>query len=332
MRLNFFTAPNMRTAMDEVRAALGEDAIIVSTQKDENGSVRITAAVEFADDFDANSYVTTDNDIGFTGDPLPVVRQALHQSGADEDMIGVLIGCAHSARADRANLSPVMALAAALDQCFRFEPLPEGGTGKPLMLVGPPGSGKTSLAAKLAAQARLKGSSVRVISTDSVRAGGIEQLRAYTSALRLGLRTADGPQEFKAAVAGCSGGDMVVIDTTGANPFDAREMGALDQLRRAAAVEPLLVIAAGGDAVDSISIAEGFVALGCRRMIATRLDLSHRLGTLLTMAEATGLAFAGVSDTPRIAEGVSPVNPVSLARLILPVREAPAQQLTGTNA
>ena len=127
-------------------------------------------------------------------------------------------------------------------------------------------------------------------------------------------------------------GDMVVIDTTGASPFDAQEMGALDQLRRSAEIEPLLVLAAGGDAIDSISIAEGFVALGCRRMIATRLDLSHRLGTLLTMAEATGLAFAGVSDTPRIAEGVSPVNPVSLARLILPIREAPAQLLTGTNA
>lgn len=332
MRLKFFTAANMRTAMSEVRAVLGEDAIIVSTQNDEKGGVRITAAVESTDDFDAATYVTADNDTGFVGDPLPVMRQALHQSGADDDMIGTLLGCAHSALANRAGLGPVMALAASLDQCFRFEPLPEGGTGMPLMLVGPPGGGKTSLAAKLAAQARLKGSSVRVISTDSVRAGGIEQLRAYTSALRLGLRTAEGPEELKAAVAGCSGGDMVVIDTTGASPFDAQEMGALDQLRRSAEIEPLLVLAAGGDAIDSISIAEGFVALGCRRMIATRLDLSHRLGTLLTMAEATGLAFAGVSDTPRIAEGVSPVNPVSLARLILPIREAPAQLLTGTNA
>ncbi len=332
MRLKSFTAPTMQAAIADVRETMGEDAIIVSTQMDQNGGARVTAAIEIRDDFDAMAHVTSDDDAGFVGDPVPVLRQALYQHGTGDDLAGALLAGAQSVLVERQNLGPVMALAATFDTAFRFDPLPESGTRRPLMLVGPPGGGKTSLAAKLAARARLGGFSVRVITTDTVRAGGIEQLRAYTSVLRLGLRAAEGAAELSAAVAGCAGGDLVVIDTTSANPFDVQEMAALDRLVRAADIEPILVLPAGGDTLDSVEIAEGFAAIGCRRMIATRLDLTRRLGGLLAVAESTGLAFACVSLTPKIADGVSPVNPVSLARLILPASEAPARKLTGTDA
>ena len=47
MRLKSFTAKSMRDAMQMVREALGEDAIIVATREENGGSsVRVTAAVE----------------------------------------------------------------------------------------------------------------------------------------------------------------------------------------------------------------------------------------------------------------------------------------------
>ena len=53
-------------------------------------------------------------------------------------------------------------------------------------------------------------------------------------------------------------------------------------------------------------------------MVATRVDLARRLGGLLSAAHAGRLAFAEVSITPQIAEGLTAINPIALARLLLP--------------
>jgi flagellar biosynthesis protein FlhF len=47
----------------------------------------------------------------------------------------------------------------------------------------------------------------------------------------------------------------------------------------------------------------------------------HRLGSQLAAADAAQLSFCDASKTPDIAKGLFPLNPVALARLIMP--EAP---------
>ncbi|HKW53028.1 MAG TPA: hypothetical protein VJO12_04995 [Stellaceae bacterium] len=47
MILRTFTASTMSKAMSLVRARLGPEAIIVSTEEDETGAIRVTAAVEW---------------------------------------------------------------------------------------------------------------------------------------------------------------------------------------------------------------------------------------------------------------------------------------------
>lgn len=95
-------------------------------------------------------------------------------------------------------------------------------------------------------------------------------------------------------------------------------MDSLDQLVRAAGAEPVLVLAAGGDAMEAADIAASFAAIGVGRLVVTRLDMARRLGSLLAAADAARLTFCDVSATPHIADGLSPINPVSLARLIMP--------------
>ena len=95
-------------------------------------------------------------------------------------------------------------------------------------------------------------------------------------------------------------------------------MDHLSGLVQAAGAEPVLVLAAGGDAMESADIAASFAAIGAGRLVVTRLDMARRLGSILAAADAARMRFSDVSITPQVADGLSPINPLSLARLIMP--------------
>ena len=89
-----------------------------------------------------------------------------------------------------------MALAAALDAALTFQPFTDRSSGRPIMLVGPSGVGKTLTAAKLIVDARRRGRHIVAASCDTRRAGGIEQLEAFTRILELPLARIDEAAEL----------------------------------------------------------------------------------------------------------------------------------------
>jgi flagellar biosynthesis protein FlhF len=218
---------------------------------------------------------------------------------------------------------PVMALAGALDEVFTFSPLADLPPARPVMLVGPPGAGKTIAAAKLMIRARRAGRTLAAISTDTRRAGGVEQLQAFTAILGAELAVGDEPEALAAAVQ-AAGDAELYIDTAGANPYEDAELETLRAQVRITRAEPILVLPAGGDPMEAADIARAFASVGARRMIATRLDMSRRFGSRLAAAAAGGLAFAGVGISPFVTDGLAALNPLSLARLLLPATAAAA--------
>ena len=313
MRLKTYSAPTLAKAMELVRQEMGENAIIVSTQAgfDGNGA-RVTAALEDPLTEEAAFGAWNDDD----GDPVDTaeeLRQALAFHGVPPATADRLLEAARGFEDEE----PVMALAGALDTVFGFAPLTEKDVARPLMLVGPPGVGKTIATAKLATRARRAGRTPMVVTTDTRRAGGVEQLQAFTRILGLDLVTAALPADLAKAVAEAAGRG-VLIDTAGTNPFADIEMEDLRELVRAADAVPVMVLAAGGDAMEAAEIAAAFAAVGARRLLATRLDIARRLGGLLSAAEVPGVSFTEVSINPHVADGLTAINPVSLARLLLP--------------
>jgi flagellar biosynthesis protein FlhF len=158
---------------------------------------------------------------------------------------------------------------------------------------------------------------VMLVTMDSQRAGAVEQLAAFARVLKVDLVQAADADELGQAVRG-AGDCAVLIDSAGVNPFDGAQTAALAAAAEAVHAEPVLLMPAGGDVAESAEIAEAFSAIGAGRLIATRVDLARRLGGLLSAAQAGRLAFAEASVTPQIAEGLSPINPIALARLLLP--------------
>jgi flagellar biosynthesis protein FlhF len=319
MRLKSFTAATMAEAMEMVRAELGDDAIIVSTQRAAGTKgVRITAALEQADVDLAIAELFEEGDGSGTPD---AVKDALIRHGVPQRLTDRLVNAARTLGIP----DPVQACAAALDAGFAFAHLPEHSAPRPFMMVGPPGSGKSIAVAKLAARSVLKQRDVAVITCDNIRAGATEQLAAFTRILDIELIKARGPESLRRAVEGATGMfDLVLIDSPGLNPFRKSDMDFLHELVEAADVEPIMVMAAGGDAAEAAEMAESFAELGAARLFASRLDTSRRLGAILAAADSGQLALCDVSASPHVASGIAPISPLSLAHLMLPEPPAPA--------
>lgn len=330
MRLKSFHAKTMSDAMRMVRQSLGDDAIIVATREEEGGGVRVTAAVEEDDLPPAPSSggsrggrgkapakpVEPEIDVG------EMVADALQRHGVPAALAEQLIDAASGLDTE----DPRLALGSALDSFFTFNPLPDGRSPvKPLALVGPPGSGKTLVAAKLAARAVFRKCSVGVITTDTVRAGGVDQLAAFTRLMKLKLATVEDPDALAGAFEVHRRTDLVLVDTAGRNPFDADDMQDLRAMLSAGEVEPVLVLPAGLDAMEAADMALAFKAVGVRRMLVTRLDMTRRLGSVLAIAARARLSFCDASVSSKVAEGLTALNPLALARMMIPAEEkAPA--------
>lgn len=316
MRLRNYTAPTMSEAMALVREDMGDDAIIVSTEMDEaDGLCWVTAAIE--DDVEVPTDIE-EQPAAPQMDPATrrdFLAQVLTAHGLPSHLTEkVLRDCD---LVDETT-DPAMALAAAIDMGASFRPIDFDDQRRPLMLVGPPGAGKTITAAKLAAHARFAGKQVFIATTDTKRAGGVEQLQAFTNILEMDLVTAPDVDALTAYKDAIEAADVAIIDTAGANPFDDDDMQSLRALAGAAGAEIVLVLAAGADAMESADTARAFSEIGAERMVISRLDMTRRLGGILAAALAGRVAVANVSINPQVADGLNRINPVSLAQLIVP--------------
>lgn len=327
MRLKSFTAPTVAEAMAQIRETLGDAAIIVATNDDKDGGVRVTAAIdEETVRRPPPRPVWNDAD---PADGLDAVYRAMRSHG-----VPAIIGEALLDRiAGFDTRAPGRALSAALRDMFRFSPLADrrengeasGKNGRPIIMVGPPGAGKTQTIAKLAARALMEGQSVSLITTDTDRTGGGAALAAFAEAMKLPLLRAETPTELRSALTEAKGADLVLVDTAGRNHLQAADMVSLGRFIVLGGMEPVLALPAGLDPVEAGEIARTFADLGARRMVATRVDMARRLGSLLAAAHAANLAFAEYGDTTRIKDGLTPFDPPALARLLLTDRHGDAE-------
>ena len=308
MRLKTLQARTMVEAMKLVRDELGEDAIIVSTSESGRDGVRITAAVETPEpDLDFRDAATD-------GSLIERIADALDNHRVPRPLADKIVGIA----SELGTTDLLQTLAGALDLMFEFKPLAHAAIPHPVLVYGPPGAGKTSAMAKLAARAVVERARVTMISTDAVRAGALQQLEIYGKRLNVAVKAAQEPEDLARLVAGLSG-QFVLIDTTSVNPYVPQEMARLRRIVDAAPMEGLLVMSAGREPLEARDMAAEFQKLSPARLLVTGLDMSRRLGGILSALEASGAAFAEISAMPDIVDGLRPVNPVMLARLLLEI-------------
>lgn len=311
MRLKTFFGASQDEALAQAQAWFGPQGVVLACETGTDG-VRLLAATE-SETFEPLASL-------FRAAPPPArdvaqdVAETLDAHGFPADLAAVMLAPLEGLVTD----DPLLALGMALDAVLGFHPLPGDGREGPLALVGSAGSGKTLAVAKLAARAVFTGTPVRVICTDGVRAGAKEQLAAFLRLLELPLLTLETPEQLAEALAGPADDALVLVDTAATNPRDADEVAELRRLLAAGKVEPVLALPAGLDHREALDQAETFQRLGVRRLLPTRVDASRRLGGVLTAASRLRLLLADAGISAKVAQGLTPLSSVSLARLLMP--------------
>ena len=228
---------------------------------------------------------TSDNLLAFPrADLRHLVGTALKRHRLPEDLALALIREATNISGH--NIDQALGLALAR----RLVPAPiDLEKARGILLVGPSGSGKSAVAAKIARAATLIGRKTEFAGAD----GGLAL-----------FRTKSNPPEL-----------LSIMEADGFNPLNARAASAFAALGHIEDVETIGVVSALNDAED---IGDMVAAFRFRRVIITSLDRTRRLGAVLS-ASLTGARLAHVTYGPRPEDALEALAPMTLAAQLLEI-------------
>jgi len=303
MHLKRFKRETVKDALRAVREELGPDALILSTRVVAAPGVKgwfgrrlveVTAAAERPAMSDVRQ-VAAPRPADRAGDEIAARLQAVGLEGALARDIAAALPARKRRGATieliRRTLAEQLASLASTDE--DYAPIE--------VFVGPPGVGKTTTIAKLAAQARARqGRRLGLLSADGFRVGAVEQLRLYADILGAPLTVARTPTELETALDHAT--RPLLLDTAGRSPSDdvSREM--LRVLAGRRGVRTHLVLAASTPPATARRVLDRFEDARPSRLVITKLDEAESLGPLVSVLRERQLPISYLGIGQRVPE------------------------------
>ena len=205
------------------------------------------------------------------------------------------------------------------------EPAPlnlSGPRPRLILLVGLQGSGKTTVAGKLAQLLRSRGERVMPVAGDPYRPAAIQQLQTLGQRLDVPVHTENGvkpPELTVRAMAKAQNGGfgVVIVDTAGRSQLDDELMNELRAIvAKVPPAETLLVV----DAMigqEALHVAEGFRdAVPLTGLVLSKMDGDARGGAAISIRSVTGVPIKFLGTGEKL-DALEVYNPERLASRIL---------------
>lgn len=339
MQIKVFSAPELHHAMAMVRKDLGPDAVILDRHKgkDKKGTDvwHLHAARDLEETPRSSRAISSHDAPPATESKLAAVMQHIERivEGLGRQEVGglrtMLVDAKSVAAFDalvKLGVSPTFASDIASD-IAEGNPIPAsmlqwGNALIPekekemVLLAGPGGGGKTTMAAKLATYFSIKGVSVAFISTDTERIGGLSLLNTYAEILGVPLIALRNESEIPHAIEETKSADLVLVDSEGwlMSRGDKQEKAKLWE--KLPCSRKFTVLSASMDEADGFKALMLARKLGIDELILSKLDETVRPGKLLNWA-ATGMPVSYCSFGPDVAEKTGRLSPRSMASLLV---------------
>ena len=193
-----------------------------------------------------------------------------------------------------------------------------------LMMTGLQGAGKTTTAAKLAAQ--LKGKKSRepmLVACDIYRPAAVRQLQVNGEKVGIpvfSMGTQHKPADIaRAAVehAAKNGQNLVILDTAGRLHIDEAMMDELVEIKKAVDISQTILVVDAMTGQDAVNVSETFnQKIGIDGVILTKLDGDTRGGAALSIRAVTGKPILYVGMGEKLSD-LEPFYPDRMASRIL---------------
>jgi flagellar biosynthesis protein FlhF len=207
-------------------------------------------------------------------------------------------------------------LRSALGKLIQIGPWPLATKARTLIAaVGPTGVGKTTTIAKLATLAKLSDKSVTLVTCDTYRVGGIEQIKRYASLLDVRHEVARDARGLAAIIAS-SQSDVIFVDTSGRPPREDSAEGVLAPERfgamEGAAARSryvLLCLPAATRWVDAVRATRSFGSAHPVAIAVTKTDETDAPSGLIHAAMASKLPLSVICTGQRVPEDIETPTP-----------------------
>jgi signal recognition particle subunit SRP54 len=173
------------------------------------------------------------------------------------------------------------------------------------MLVGLQGSGKTTMAAKMALHLRSQGHFPLMVAADVYRPAAIKQLEVLGRQIDIPVYSeGDGAKppdicEHSLEDARSRGANVIILDTAGRLQIDDEMMREVEAIRDRVNPIEVLLVADAMTGQEAVSIAGGFnERVGLTGLILTKVDGDARGGAAISMRAVTGvpIKFLGTGE------------------------------------
>ncbi len=344
MHIRRFRGRSTTDALNEVRKAFGDDALILSTKK-RDGIVEVVAAVDFdLEDMERRleenafikgrldelkselsdlrclfSKVITDDitrDIAYTGNGAIKLYTELVSRGVDKRLSHRLVKAAIAYKGEDMGI---------LERCYSVirdntkvcNPIAEGDKPHLFALIGPTGAGKTTTIAKLAGLLS-KECNVGIVSIDNKRPGTNEILKEYAREFGVSFAVPKTKREFNKMLWRQKDRDVILIDTPGENPREGKEIDRLKgMLNSGLPIRTGLVLSVTSRDETIVEACRGFGTIPIDCLVFTKIDEAVNYGAILNTFASMNRPVAYLCNGRKVPHDIGNASHDLLGRLIL---------------
>lgn len=341
MKLQRFVAADTRTAMQQIKATFGSEAVILSTT-DVEGGVELVAAIDFDETILSTEAAVacaeppSQVDKFQTQTPFDDLRMEIQTlrgmleaqlrggsvgGGSNEPLHTVLLQkllylgvspttAAAWTRLVRPDLNQQRAWQVILTHITEQLPIrdtrriEEGGI---YAFLGPTGVGKTTTLAKIGARFALRfgADKLGMVTMDTYRMAAQEQLMLYGKILGVQVCLAHDEVSLSRVLRQLNDKKLILIDTAGMNPSDervAKQMQILSTYMQS--ISKVLVLPATSHYQVLIDAIHRYETNYIDQCILTKLDEAQAIGGALSAAIETGLRVSYLTHGQRVPEDI----------------------------
>lgn len=184
------------------------------------------------------------------------------------------------------------------------------------VFVGPPGAGKTTTIAKIAAQQRARRRAVPgLVAADGFRVGAVEQLRLYADIIGASFSIARTLPDVERAVAESQA--PVLVDTAGRSPRDREALDLFGIVGGWPQARTHLVVPATTSPDGLQRVLDAYAAANPTRVVFTKLDEADGLAPLVRVLRDRDLVVSYLTAGQRVPEDLARATPARLAACVL---------------